>query len=96
MRYVFSSELLRIVWVYPNVQRRRQEVRGSTGDLTLAKPVITTRSSAVEEVFRNFISRLRAEAKINTTAINEIESCLSGGQYSADRLKTALFTEEAL
>ena len=56
----------------------------------------TTRSSAVEDVFRDFVSRLRAETKINPTAIKEIENCLSAGQYTVDKLKAALFTEEAL
>ena len=62
----------------------------------MTKQVVATKSSAVEEVFRDFISRLRAETKINPTAIDEIEGCLATGQYSADKLKAALFTEEAL
>jgi hypothetical protein len=55
-----------------------------------------TTSSAVQAVFDDFISRLRAETKINPFAIAQIESCLASGQYSADKVQAALFTEESL
>ncbi len=62
----------------------------------MKKQADSTTSSAVQAVFDDFISRLRAETKINPVAINQIESCLASGQYSADKLKAALLTEESL
>jgi hypothetical protein len=56
----------------------------------------STTSTAVQAVFDDFVSRLRAETNINPAAIAEIETALSNGQYSADKLRAALFTEESL
>jgi hypothetical protein len=56
----------------------------------------STSSSAVQAVFDEFISRLRAETSINSAAIAQIETALSCGQYSADKLRAALLTEESL
>lgn len=56
----------------------------------------STTSTAVQAVFDDFVSRLRAETNINPVAITEIETALCGGQYSVDKLRAALFTEDSL
>ncbi|MCU1248730.1 MAG: hypothetical protein JWQ49_1759 [Edaphobacter sp.] len=62
----------------------------------MTKQPRSTTSTAVQEVFDDFISRLQAETNINPAAIAEIETALACGQYSADKLRAALLTEESL
>jgi hypothetical protein len=54
-----------------------------------------TTSSAVQGVLEDYCS-ITCKTTMNNVAITQLESCLAAGQYSADKLKATLLTEESL
>ena len=66
------------------------------GGLLVTKQSISAKSTAVEAVFKDYIARLRSESAIPPIAISCLEETLANGQYSAEKLRVALLTEESI
>jgi hypothetical protein len=59
-------------------------------------PPVHKYSTVVATVFDSFLAELRDQQVVDAATIKRLETSLTQGEFSVDKLRTALFSEDPL